>query len=143
MMRELIEQVFVTALGQSAPGHERGCRRTPDPGRSGTGGDHGWLYRPSHWNSREATSGRWPVHGTVNDLAVSGDAVPHFITLNAFLEEGLEIALLRRVVDALAAAARECGVVVVAGDTKVVGRDDCDGIYLATTGSVSVRTEYN
>jgi hydrogenase expression/formation protein HypE len=51
-----------------------------------------------------------------------------------FLEEGLEIALLRRVIDALANVARECGVDVVAGDTKVVGRGDCDGIYLAATG---------
>jgi hydrogenase expression/formation protein HypE len=54
--------------------------------------------------------------------------------LSVFLEEGLDIALLRRVVDALARAARECGIAVVAGDTKVVGRGDCDGIYLATTG---------
>jgi hydrogenase expression/formation protein HypE len=73
------------------------------------------------------------VHGTVNDLAVSG-AVPRYMTLNVVLEEGLEIALLRRVIDALASAARDSGVAVVAGDTKVVGRGDCDGIYLATTG---------
>jgi hydrogenase expression/formation protein HypE len=46
----------------------------------------------------------------------------------------LEIALLRRVVDALARAARACGMAVVAGDTKVVGRGDCDGIYLSATG---------
>jgi len=77
--------------------------------------------------------GSLAVHGTVNDLAVSG-AVPRFMTLSVFLEEGLEVALLRRVVAALAAAARQCGVDVVAGDTKVVGRGDCDGIYLATTG---------
>ena len=77
--------------------------------------------------------GSLAVHGTVNDLAVSG-AVPRFMTLSAFLEEGLEIAQLRRVIDALARAARDCGVAVVAGDTKVVGRGDCDGIYLATTG---------
>jgi hydrogenase expression/formation protein HypE len=56
------------------------------------------------------------------------------MTLNVFLEEGLEIALLRRVIDALATAARASGVAVVAGDTKVVGRGDCDGIYLAATG---------
>ena len=77
--------------------------------------------------------GSLAVHGTVNDLAVSG-ALPRFMTLNVFLEEGLEIALLRRVIDALADAARNCGVSVVAGDTKVVGRGDCDGIYLAATG---------
>jgi hydrogenase expression/formation protein HypE len=77
--------------------------------------------------------GSLAVHGTVNDLAVSG-ATPRYMTLSVFLEEGLEIALLRRVVDALARAARACGVAVVAGDTKVVGRGDCDGMYLAATG---------
>jgi hydrogenase expression/formation protein HypE len=73
------------------------------------------------------------VHGTVNDLAVSG-ATPRYLTLGVILEEGLEIALLRRVVEALAQAARQCGVSVVAGDTKVVGRGDCDGLYLSMTG---------
>jgi hydrogenase expression/formation protein HypE len=77
--------------------------------------------------------GSLAVHGTVNDLAVSG-AVPCYMTLSVFLEEGLEIALLRRVIDALAGAARDSSVAVVAGDTKVVGRGDCDGIYLAATG---------
>ncbi len=60
--------------------------------------------------------------------------MPRYITLSVFLEEGLEIALLQRVVNALASAARDCNVFIVAGDTKVVGRGDCDGIYLATTG---------
>jgi hydrogenase expression/formation protein HypE len=56
------------------------------------------------------------------------------VVRDVFLEEGLPIAVLRRAVDALASAARDCGVAVVAGDTKVVGRGDCDGIYLAATG---------
>jgi len=77
--------------------------------------------------------GSLAVHGTVNDLAVSG-AVPRYLTLSVFLEEGLEIAVLRRVVQGLAGAARDSHVAVVAGDTKVVGRGDCDGIYLAATG---------
>ncbi len=77
--------------------------------------------------------GSLAVHGTVNDLAVAG-ALPRYLTLNAFLEEGTEIALLERIVDALAAAARDCGVAVVAGDTKVVGRGECGGVYLVTTG---------
>jgi hydrogenase expression/formation protein HypE len=59
--------------------------------------------------------GSLAVHGTVNDLAVSG-AVPRFMTLNVFLEEGLEIALLSRVLGALADAARESGVSVAAGE---------------------------
>ena len=77
--------------------------------------------------------GMLAVHGTVNDLAVSG-AVPRYLSLNVFAEEGLEIALLERIVMSLAAAAREVGVAVVAGDTKVVRRGEGGGLYLATTG---------
>jgi hydrogenase expression/formation protein HypE len=79
------------------------------------------------------TIGSLAVHGTVNDLAVVG-ALPRFMTLSVFIEEGLDIAVLRRVADSLAHAANACGVSVVAGDTKVVGRGECDGIYLSTTG---------
>ena len=77
--------------------------------------------------------GMLAVHGTVNDLAVSG-AVPRYLSLNVFAEEGLEIAQLERIVVSLAAAAREVGVAVVAGDTKVVRRGEGGGLYLATTG---------
>ncbi|MCB1724270.1 MAG: hydrogenase expression/formation protein HypE [Gammaproteobacteria bacterium] len=77
--------------------------------------------------------GSLAVHGTVNDLAVAG-AVPAWLTVNAFIEEGLEVALLDRLVAALGAAAREAGVAVVAGDTKVVQRGEGGGLYLATTG---------
>jgi hydrogenase expression/formation protein HypE len=77
--------------------------------------------------------GSLAVNGTVNDLAVSG-ASPRFLTLNAIIEEGLEMATLDRIVASLAKAAREAGVQVVAGDTKVVPRGNGGGLYLATTG---------
>ncbi len=77
--------------------------------------------------------GSLAIHGTVNDLAVAG-AKPLYLTLNAFIEEGIETALLERVVDSLAAAAADAGVSLVAGDTKVLARGECGGIYLATTG---------
>ncbi len=77
--------------------------------------------------------GSLAVHGTINDLAVSG-ARPLYLSLNAFIEEGLEIAQLERIVAALSAAARRAGVRVVAGDTKVLRRGEGGGLYLATTG---------
>jgi hydrogenase expression/formation protein HypE len=77
--------------------------------------------------------GSLAVHGTVNDLAVAG-AIPQYLSLNAFIEEGLEIALLERIVISLARAAIEAGVKVVAGDTKVLRRGEGGGLYLATTG---------
>ena len=57
-----------------------------------------------------------------------------YLTLNAFIEEGLEIKQLDRIVASLAAAARESGVKVSAGDTKVLRRGEGGGLYLATTG---------
>lgn len=81
--------------------------------------------------------GSLAVNGTVNDLAVSG-AEPKFLTLNAIIEEGLEVDCLDRVVRSLADAARVARVSVVAGDTKVVPRGQGGGLYLATTG-VGVR----
>jgi hydrogenase expression/formation protein HypE len=131
-MRELIEELFAPALANPHLDTHADAVAVPIP----QGGElvlttDGFTVRPLEFPG--GNIGSLAVHGTVNDLAVSG-AEPRFLTLSVFLEEGLEIALLRRVIDGLAAAARECGVAVVAGDTKVVARGDCDGMYLATTG---------
>lgn len=77
--------------------------------------------------------GSLAVHGTTNDLAVAG-GLPRYLSLNAFIEEGLEVAVLDRVIESLARAAQEIGVQVAAGDTKVVRRGEGGGLYLATTG---------
>jgi hydrogenase expression/formation protein HypE len=77
--------------------------------------------------------GSLAVHGTTNDLAVAG-AIPKYLSLNAFIEEGMEIALLERIVKSMADAAAEIGVSIVAGDTKVLRRGEGGGLYLATTG---------
>ena len=77
--------------------------------------------------------GSLAVHGTTNDLAVAG-AVPKYLSLGVLLEEGLEFAVLERVVAGIAQAAKEIGVVVAAGDTKVVRRGEGGGIYLNTSG---------
>jgi hydrogenase expression/formation protein HypE len=73
------------------------------------------------------------VHGTVNDLAMSG-ARPIGLSCALIVEEGTEIALLGRVVDALADAARTAGVPIVTGDTKVVESGSGDAIYVNTAG---------
>jgi hydrogenase expression/formation protein HypE len=77
--------------------------------------------------------GSLAVHGTANDLAVAG-AIPRYLALNAFIEEGMELAQLDRIISSLAAAANEAGLQVVAGDTKVLRRGEGGGLYLATTG---------
>jgi hydrogenase expression/formation protein HypE len=77
--------------------------------------------------------GHLAVHGTVNDLAMMG-ATPKYLSAGFVLEEGLELAVLDRVLDAMAAAAAACGVEIVTGDTKVVDRGRADGLYVNTTG---------
>lgn len=77
--------------------------------------------------------GELAVNGTVNDLAVAG-AVPTYLTAAFILEEGVEISVLRRVVAAMSAAAERAGVLIVAGDTKVVPRGACDRLYITTAG---------
>jgi len=73
------------------------------------------------------------VHGTVNDVAMLG-AWPLYLAASFILEEGFALADLKRIVDSMAAAAREAGVPVVAGDTKVVQHGKGDGCFIATTG---------
>ena len=75
--------------------------------------------------------GRLAVCGTVNDLAMSG-ARPVWLSLSFIIEEGLPLETLERILDSIAAAAREARVTIVTGDTKVVGK--ADGIFINTSG---------
>jgi hydrogenase expression/formation protein HypE len=77
--------------------------------------------------------GSLAVHGTVNDLAMGG-AKPLFLSTAFIIEEGLSMETLRRIVDSLGRAARECGVQILTGDTKVVDKGSGDGVFINTTG---------
>lgn len=73
------------------------------------------------------------VHGTINDVAVMG-AKPLYLAASFILEEGFPLADLQRIVQSMAAAAKEAGVPVVTGDTKVVEQGKADGVFITTTG---------
>jgi len=77
--------------------------------------------------------GSLAVHGTVNDVAMLG-ARPLYLTCALILEEGLPMADLERIVTSMGQAAREAGVAIVTGDTKVVPRGQADKIFINTTG---------
>ena len=77
--------------------------------------------------------GELAVHGTCNDLAMSG-AVPSWISAAFVLEEGFPIAELKEIVADMAAAAAKAGVQIVTGDTKVVPKGAADGMFVTTTG---------
>lgn len=81
------------------------------------------------------------VHGTINDLAMMG-ARPLALSAAFILEEGLPLDVLERVVAAMGQAARSCGVPIVTGDTKVVERGHCDGLFLNTAGIGLLRPHF-
>ncbi len=83
--------------------------------------------------------GALSVHGTVNDVAMAG-ARPLYLAAAFIIEEGFPLAELRAIVESMASAAREAGVSIVTGDTKVVQRGKGDGVFITTTG-VGVREE--
>jgi hydrogenase expression/formation protein HypE len=135
-MRELIDGIFARHLGNPALdvqadavalqlGHDEVIFTTD-----------GFTVQPLEFPGGDI--GSLAVHGTTNDLAVAG-AVPKYLSLNAFIEEGMPVEQLDRIIGSLAAAACETGVAVAAGDTKVVRRGEGGGLYLATTG-LGVRT---
>ncbi|HZU48036.1 MAG TPA: hydrogenase expression/formation protein HypE [Mycobacterium sp.] len=78
--------------------------------------------------------GELAVHGTANDLAVAG-AVPQWISAAFVLEEGFPVAELKEIVADMAAAAAQCAVQIVTGDTKVVPNGAADGLFITTTGA--------
>ena len=84
--------------------------------------------------------GSLAVHGTVNDVSMLG-AKPLFISCGFILEEGLGMDILERVVRTMGEAAREAGVLIVTGDTKVVPRGAADKMFITTTGIGEVMAE--
>ena len=77
--------------------------------------------------------GSLAVHGTVNDVALSG-AKPLWLSAGFILEEGFPLANLDRIVRSMADAARQAGVKIVTGDTKVVEKGKADGVFINTSG---------
>lgn len=77
--------------------------------------------------------GSLSVHGTINDVAMSG-AAPRYLSAGFILEEGFPLADLQLIVERMAQAAQEAGVPIVTGDTKVVERGKGDGVFITTTG---------
>ena len=77
--------------------------------------------------------GSLAVHGTVNDVSMAG-AKPYYLTAGFILEEGFPLSDLAEIVKSMGEAAKEAGVAIVTGDTKVVERGHGDGIYINTAG---------
>jgi hydrogenase expression/formation protein HypE len=132
LSRELVQREIVPRFGEGA------LRGLPD-GATLAWGNAGklvfttdsFVVQPIEFPG--GNIGDLAVHGTVNDLAVCGGR-PKWLSLALIIEEGLPVAALRRVLDSVKRAADGCGVAVVTGDTKVVGRGQGDGLYINTAG---------
>ena len=130
-MRELIEEIFVRHLANPDLDVQADAVPLSLESKDILFTTDGFTVQPLEFPG--GNIGSLAVHGTTNDLAVAG-AIPKYLSLNAFIEEGLEIATLERIIKTLAETAAEIGVKVVAGDTKVLRRGEGGGLYLATTG---------
>lgn len=132
-MRDLIDSVFTSAF--QPPGSEDQARLM-DAALQETGArlaftTDSFVVTPLEFPGGDI--GKIAVCGTVNDLAVGG-ARPLWLSAAFIIEEGTEIALLRRVVASMQAEAEAAGVRIVTGDTKVVERGKGDGLFVTTSG---------
>ncbi len=130
-MAQLIAELFQRYLDNEllAQGNDQALF-TPPPGRLVMSTD-GHVVAPLFFPGGDI--GSLAVHGTINDVAMSG-ARPLYLAAGFILEEGFPLGDLARIVESMALAAREAGVPVAAGDTKVVERGKGDGVFITTTG---------
>jgi hydrogenase expression/formation protein HypE len=131
LMHQLLENVFGKAFSNPIldTRHDSAQFSVP-PGRLAMTTDS-YVVRPLFFPGGDI--GSMAVHGTVNDLAMSG-ARPLYLSCGFILEEGLPMETLWRVVCSMCDAAQRCGVQIVTGDTKVVDKGKGDGLYINTTG---------
>ena len=130
-MAQLIEEVFIAAFDNPLLAERNDQARVPCPAGRLVMTTDGYVITPRVFPGGDI--GALAVHGTINDVAMAG-ARPLYLTAGFVLEEGLPLADLTTIVRSMARAAREAGVSVVTGDTKVVERGSCDGLFITTTG---------
>jgi len=129
---QLINELFAKAFDNDylRQGHDGALLPLPTAGQLVMATD-GHVISPLFFPGGDI--GCLSVHGTINDVAMSG-AKPLYLAASFIIEEGFALAELKRIVESMAAAAREAGVPVVTGDTKVVEKGKGDGVFISTTG---------
>jgi len=135
-MRQLIEEIFAARLANPQLDANADAAVLPALHGEVLMTVDGFTVKPLEFPG--GNIGSLAVHGTVNDLAVSG-AVARYLSLSAIIEEGFELQILERLIAGMAAAAQQAGVKVVCGDTKVVPKGEGSGVYFTTTG-IGIRT---
>lgn len=128
---DLIDRVFIPGLGDCFGGQLEDAAVVGVGSQSIAVTTDAYVVKPYRFPGGDIAS--LAVHGTVNDLAVRG-ARPLFISAAFIIEEGFAISELRLLVESMRRACAQCGITLVAADTKVVNKGACDGIYITTTG---------
>lgn len=130
-MAQLIDQLFLPAFNNTylAKKNDQACFAVPQGRMVMTTDAH--VISPLFFPGGDI--GCLAVHGTINDIVMSG-ATPLHLSASFILEEGFPLADLKKIVDSMADAAKKANVTIIAGDTKVVERGKGDGVFITTTG---------
>ena len=136
MTADLIRNIFQPAFSNPALDAGNDFASVPVPDFTKAGGKlvisvDSHIVKPIFFSGGDI--GRLAICGTVNDVAVSG-AKPLYITAGFILEEGFPMDDLQKVIQSMKSAADEAGVMIIAGDTKVVEKGGADKIFITTTG---------
>jgi hydrogenase expression/formation protein HypE len=138
LTRDLIDNLFLKYLDSKElkPLEDAAYLNFTDPRIAIT--TDSYVVRPLFFPGGDI--GKLAICGAVNDLAVSG-AVPEYLSLGLIIEEGLSFSELESVLKSISSAAEDAGVKIVTGDTKVVEKGKCDGIYINTTAVGEVKKD--
>ena len=132
-MKRIIDEVFFEAYADEEllEGNDAASLPAPAAGERIAYSTDSFVVTPHFFPGGDI--GRLAVCGTVNDVATSG-AVPKYLSCGFILEEGFPVADLKRICKSMAEMAKEAGVHIVTGDTKVVNRGHGDGVFINTSG---------
>ena len=133
MMKRIIDEVFFEAYADEEllEGNDAASLPAPAAGERIAYSTDSFVVTPHFFSGGDI--GRLAVCGTVNDVATSG-AAPKYLSCGFILEEGFPVADLKRICKSMAEMAKEAGVHIVTGDTKVVNRGHGDGVFINTSG---------
>lgn len=133
MMKRIIDEVFFEAYAgdELLKGDDAASLPAPAPGERIAYSTDSFVVTPHFFPGGDI--GKLAVCGTVNDVATSG-ARPRYLSCGFILEEGFSVADLKKICSSMAEMAREAGVRIVTGDTKVVNRGHGDGVFINTSG---------
>lgn len=136
---ELIDQVFKAHFANSDLTADDAAVLVPPAGRMAVSTD-GFIVSPAFFPG--GNIGKLSICGTVNDLACMG-AKPLYLTCAFVIEEGFPMEKLEEIAAAMEKTAKEAGVHIVSGDTKVAGKGQVDGIFITTTGMGEIEEGVN